>query len=188
MVRGSLIAIVYSYTLDMALSSPDQSAPSALMSTDVERICTSLRNVHELWANLIEAGIAVYILETQLGIACISPAILALGMSILESCSLFCSLKKFIGCGFATLFLSSHIGQRQGVWLKAIQKRLKVTESTLGSVKGIKMMGLTDLLSGVIQGMRVDELNLSLKYRQLLIVSILLCKLLRSKPSLLAFI
>jgi len=79
MVRGSLIAVVYSSTLHMALSSPHQSAPSTLMSTDVERICTTLHNVHELWANLIEAGIAVYILETQLGVACVSPAIMALG-------------------------------------------------------------------------------------------------------------
>lgn len=78
-VRGSLIAMIYSKTLDLALSTQPHSAPSALMSTDVERICTCLVNLHELWANVIEVGIAVYILERKLGVACISPAILALG-------------------------------------------------------------------------------------------------------------
>lgn len=78
MVRGSLIAVVYSHTLDLPLGA-HHSSPSTLMSTDVERICTCLVNLHELWANVIEVGIAVYILEKQIGVACITPALIALG-------------------------------------------------------------------------------------------------------------
>jgi hypothetical protein len=78
MVRGSLIAVVYSHTLDLLLGA-HHSSPSTLMSTDVERICTCLVNLHELWANVIEVGIAVYILEKQIGTACITPALIALG-------------------------------------------------------------------------------------------------------------
>lgn len=78
MVRGSLIAMVYSHTLDLPLGA-HHSSPSTLMSTDVERICTCLVNLHELWANVIEVGIAVYILEKQIGTACITPALIALG-------------------------------------------------------------------------------------------------------------
>ena len=78
MVRGSLIAVIYSRTLSLALSTQYPSAPSALMSIDVERICTCLSNLHELWANILEVGIAIYILERKIGVACISPALLAL--------------------------------------------------------------------------------------------------------------
>ncbi|KAI9744668.1 MAG: hypothetical protein M1818_002197 [Claussenomyces sp. TS43310] len=156
MVRGSLIAMVYSRTLDLALSTQHHSSPSALMSTDVERICTCLVNLHELWANIIEVGIAVYILEKQIGVACISPALLALA------------------CGLGTLLLTSRIGKRQDAWLKAVQRRLRTTESTLGSIKGIKMMGLTESLAKVIQDMRLKELLLAMDYRKLQIASIII--------------
>jgi ATP-binding cassette, subfamily C (CFTR/MRP), member 1 len=82
MVRGTLIAMVYSRTLELDLDTPHRSLPSTLMSTDVERICTCLVNLHELWANLIEVGIAIYILEVEVGGACIATALLALGRLI----------------------------------------------------------------------------------------------------------
>ncbi|KAH6694276.1 P-loop containing nucleoside triphosphate hydrolase protein [Leptodontidium sp. MPI-SDFR-AT-0119] len=155
MVRGSLIAMVYSHTLDLPLGA-HHSSPSTLMSTDVERICTCLVNLHELWANVIEVGIAVYILEKQIGTACITPALIALA------------------CGLGTLLLTSRIAKRQDVWLKAVQGRLEATESTLGSIRGIKMMGLTDSLSRVIQSLREKDLLSAMNYRKLQVTSIVI--------------
>ena len=173
MVRGSLIAVVYSRTLDLPLGTQHHSAPSTLMSTDVERICTCLVNLHELWANVIEVGIAVYILEKQIGAACIAPALIALGKlgTIIPS-----FVADILACGFGTLLLTSRIGKRQDAWLKAVQMRLRATESTLGSIKGIKMMGLAEPLATVIQNLRVKELSLAMNYRKLQVTSIIICK------------
>lgn len=79
MIRGSLIAVVYARTLELDLGAPSHASPSTLMSTDVERICTCIVNLHELWANVIEVGLAIYILAMELGGACIAVAFLAFG-------------------------------------------------------------------------------------------------------------
>jgi len=49
------------------------------MSTDVERIAQSLRMIHQLWATPVELILAIWLLERQLGVACVMPVILALG-------------------------------------------------------------------------------------------------------------
>jgi len=72
--------------------------------------------------------------------------------------------------------MSSRIGKAQGSWLRSVQKRLNATASMLGSIKGIKMLGLTDYISTFIQRMRVEEIVSSLSYRKLLVFSIVLCK------------
>ena len=54
-------------------------APLTMMSTDVERILTGLRFVHELWAAPLEVAIAVWLLERQLSVAGVVPVVVALG-------------------------------------------------------------------------------------------------------------
>jgi ATP-binding cassette, subfamily C (CFTR/MRP), member 1 len=49
------------------------------MSTDVERICDTWLDIHDLWGSTIEAAIALWLLQRQLGIAFISPAFIACG-------------------------------------------------------------------------------------------------------------
>lgn len=51
-----------------------------LMGTDVERIANGFREIHELWGCLIDIGIAVYLLERQVGVACLVPTVIAVGM------------------------------------------------------------------------------------------------------------
>jgi len=43
------------------------------MSTDVERIVQGCRQVHEVWANAVQVIFATWILERELGVACIAP-------------------------------------------------------------------------------------------------------------------
>jgi hypothetical protein len=50
------------------------------MGTDVERIASGFREVHELWGCPIDIGIAVYLLERQVGVACLVPSVIAIGM------------------------------------------------------------------------------------------------------------
>lgn len=63
----------------------------------------------------------------------------------------------------------SFVMARQAQWLEAIEKRIAVTSQMLGSMKGVKMCGLTDVLGTHIQAMRREELRISGKFRRLLI-------------------
>ena len=47
------------------------------MTADVERIDFTIEKLHSLWASLIELPIAVYLLEIEVGWACVGPIIIA---------------------------------------------------------------------------------------------------------------
>jgi hypothetical protein len=68
----------------------------------------------------------------------------------------------------------SFVMARQAAWLEAIEKRISVTSQMLGSIKGVKMCGLTDVLSTRIHTLRNDELRISGKFRRLLIWNMVL--------------
>jgi ATP-binding cassette, subfamily C (CFTR/MRP), member 1 len=72
--------------------------------------------------------------------------------------------------------VSAIVGLRQKVWVKAIQQRVSITSSMLGSMKSVKMMGLSDHLFDSIQKQRVRELDLSKRFRVLGMFRMILCK------------
>jgi ATP-binding cassette subfamily C (CFTR/MRP) protein 1 len=71
-----------------------------------------------------------------------------------------------------SILLSTRVGKAQRAWLTAIQGRLNVTTSLLNSIKEIRMTGLTDLFSSIIQLIRLEEIKVSIPYRRLLVWSI----------------
>lgn len=77
MVRGSLVSAIYRKTTDINLTAFNDSAAVTLMSTDVERVVEGLRFTHEFWADLLQVGIATYLLKREVGLACISPLIIS---------------------------------------------------------------------------------------------------------------
>ena len=77
----------------------------------------------------------------------------------------------------ATMFsLLDAVKQSQVAWIERVQERLRATSSMLGDMKTIKMLGLTPVMSVVIQNLRQTEITFSERYRKLLIVKLLLCK------------
>jgi len=54
MLRGTMINLIYQRTLELSTTSLDESKAVTLMSADVERVGTGLRNLHEVWASTIE--------------------------------------------------------------------------------------------------------------------------------------
>jgi ATP-binding cassette, subfamily C (CFTR/MRP), member 1 len=78
MLRGALVTVVYGKTMELDIT-VDKSATLTLMSTDVERIGTGLALVHEMWASMIELGLSIWLLDIQIGIACIAPIVVAIG-------------------------------------------------------------------------------------------------------------
>lgn len=151
MMRGGLISMLYNKATDIALTDVDPASSITLMSADIERIVTGMQTGHEIWSNTIEVALAIYLLERQLGVACTIP----IGVAVV---SLLGSL------GAAGL-----VAQRQALWLEAIERRIAATTSMLNAMKGVKMTGLTDVLRKDLQQLRVDELNISKKFRKLLI-------------------
>jgi hypothetical protein len=60
------------------------------------------------------------------------------------------------------------------MWLEAIERRISVTSQMLGSMKAVKMCGLSQVLGTRIQAMREEELHISGKFRRLLIWNMVL--------------
>lgn len=60
---------------------------------------------------------------------------------------------------------------RQALWLEAIERRISATGTMLGSMKRVKMCGLTDTLFRNLHDLRIEELKISKRFRRLLIGS-----------------
>jgi ATP-binding cassette subfamily C (CFTR/MRP) protein 1 len=79
MIRGTLVACIFQKTTEISITALDNSAAVTLMSTDVERSVLALRQLHELWANVIQVIIATTLLQQELKYACIAPIVVAIG-------------------------------------------------------------------------------------------------------------
>ncbi|EZF09743.1 hypothetical protein H103_08894 [Trichophyton rubrum CBS 288.86] len=151
MVRGGLISMLYRKATDINIQDVDPASSMTLMSADIERIVQGWQTMHELWAAAAEVGIAIFLLQKQLGVACVVP----IAVSIL---SLF-------GSVIAMNFVMAH----QASWLEAIERRISATSVMLSSMKGVKMCGLKEVLLTNLHNLRLEELNISKKFRKLLI-------------------
>ncbi|AEO64844.1 uncharacterized protein THITE_35966 [Thermothielavioides terrestris NRRL 8126] len=152
MLRGGLVSIIYRKTGTLSLKDVDPATSMTLMSADMERIVQGWQTMHEIWANAAEVGVAIYLLERQLGVACVVPVAVSLSVSLLGS-----------------MVAMNFIMSRQAMWLEAIEKRISATTAMLASMKGVKMCGLKDTLLASLQQLRVDELRISKRFRRLLI-------------------
>ncbi|XRM42747.1 hypothetical protein ABZX51_005956 [Aspergillus tubingensis] len=155
-VRSGLISMVYTQTTRLKASDIKDSAAITLMGTDVERIVQSQKTIHETWASVLEVGIAIWLLERQLLVACVVPAIIAIG-SVLA-----------IGP------ISTRSGQAQKEWIERVQARVTATSSMLRDIKSVKMLGLSRVLLNTISELRKIELKISERFRKLLIWEIVI--------------
>ncbi|EED18573.1 ATP-binding cassette transporter, putative [Talaromyces stipitatus ATCC 10500] len=158
-VRGSLISIIYSKTVDLSITALDESVAVTLMSSDTQTICNGFQFIHEFWAVPLELAVAVYLLSRQLGVVCAAPVVLALVSTV------------------GILAIANLMGQAQKSWMKSIQTRVDVTATMLGSMKSVKMLGFTDWLGEMVQGLRVTELAVASLFRKLLIFRVALANL-----------
>ncbi|QGA17136.1 hypothetical protein EYB26_004806 [Talaromyces marneffei] len=160
-VRGSLISIIYAKTVDLNITALDDSVAVTLMSSDSQAVCNGFLLIHEFWAVPMELTVAIYLLSRQLGIACLAPVIVALVSAV------------------GILAIANLMGQAQKRWMKSIQIRVDVTATMLASMKSVKMLGFTDWLGEMVQGLRVTELLVAGLFRKLLMVRVFLGNLLQ---------
>ena len=153
MMRDSIVSMIYDKTMKLPSTGLDGNGPITLMSADIERLASGLRYMHDAWASIIEICIALYLLYKELGIAGIAPIIIAMA------------------CAIFAVILSAMSRNRQKIWLEAIEARVDATSRMLGSMKGVKMRGLTTKLFSIIQSMKEEEIKKSQKFRELLIAA-----------------
>ncbi|KAJ5627096.1 hypothetical protein N7528_004523 [Penicillium herquei] len=156
MMRAGLISSLYQQTTVLNANDVKDNAALTLMGTDVERIVSSFRYLHEIWASILEVAIALYLLQRQIGLSCIVPAIISLA------------------CVFGSGPLSAKTGPAQKAWAERVEERIAVTSSMLRDMKSVKILGLNHVFFGLITKLRVAELKTSTQFRKLLVWTVLL--------------
>lgn len=73
------MSLIYQQTVQTRSVDMGDITGLTLMGTDVDRILVGFRTIHEVWASLLEMSIAVYLLERELGVACLIPGLIVLG-------------------------------------------------------------------------------------------------------------
>lgn len=74
-----MIPLIFQKTVKLAHHAAADAAGVTLMSTDIDGIATGLLSMHDLWANLVEIGLGIYLLQRQVGAACIFVVIPGIG-------------------------------------------------------------------------------------------------------------
>jgi len=154
-VRGALVGSIFKSMLDVRPETGNSSSALSLMSTDVERITITAYVLINIFPDVIQVALALWILSTQLGTSSISAIIL-------------CFL-----CAMGSIYIAQLVPIRQTKWMAAIQKRVGITSNLIGAVKGIKVAGLTNNAETQIQGLRNFELAQSKQFRKIQVISIL---------------
>ncbi|OIW32628.1 P-loop containing nucleoside triphosphate hydrolase protein [Coniochaeta ligniaria NRRL 30616] len=151
MVRGCLVGMIYSETLQQVSETAHEVSSVTLMGTDVDRIITGLLNCHELWASSLEMMIAFALLYKTIGYASVAALVIA-SLSVLGSA-----------------YIAPLMRQNQRFWINAVQNRVNFTSAILRSLRQVKMLGIETEMTSKIHDLREAELNSSKPYRSLIV-------------------
>ncbi|TQN66274.1 ABC transporter atnG, partial [Colletotrichum shisoi] len=155
-LRGSLVALVYQTMLSLRAETGTSQAAVSLMSTEVERINVTAQWSFSIVPNLLQLAVALRILAGQLGGVSVAPVVVA------------------ILCVSAGVRVGQLVPPRQPRWMQAIQRRVGITTDIIGSVRGVKMSGLSATVRDQIQGLRDSELDESKRFCRMQIVNVVL--------------
>jgi len=72
-------------------------------------------------------------------------------------------LPVFISISFG---MGNVVSDRQKKWLEATEKRINFTSSILGSIRNVKVLGLSEVMQNMIDSSRQDELRISKRFRR----------------------
>ncbi|TDZ38047.1 ABC transporter FUM19 [Colletotrichum spinosum] len=122
-------------------------------SIDVERIKAGFLQIHEYWANSIEAALACWLLQRKIGAAFAAPV----GVVLL--------------CAIASSVTAKVSGRRQTLWMTAIQQRVGVTAKIISSMKAIKISALSVPMEKVLHNLRLEDLSVGGKWRWTLLAA-----------------
>lgn len=171
MMRSILVTETFITATKARIGTGDDSAALTLMSTDIERIRQGFRQLHDIWASVIQVALSAWMLNSRLGVVFVAP----IGVVIL--------------CFIGLVILMNFIGNAQRDWMALVQKRVGLTATAIASMKNLKISGLSSSVSKFIQRLRVEELVAGVRYRKIFIGAALLgfIPLLISPPLTFAF-
>lgn len=166
MVRGGLAITIFEKLLRLPEGDKIESMATTLMVEDLQRIMSAVARGHEVWAGIIETGIATWLLYRQLGPSCF----VMLGLAAVS--------------GLGSMHIMKKAGGSQQKWLAATQKRLKRTKQMLDSLKGIKMTSQDSMANQNLAELRTREIKDSYSFRWIMLVTNFLsyCPLTLSPP------
>lgn len=73
------MALVFQHMMDLPVGSTDESSAMSLMGSDIEMLAEYFQStVSETWANVLQLGLATWLLQTQIGAACIAPIVVVI--------------------------------------------------------------------------------------------------------------
>ncbi|RDL31764.1 Uncharacterized protein BP5553_09166 [Venustampulla echinocandica] len=156
MARSILVTETFIKATKARIGTSDDSAALTLMSTDMERIKMGFRSLHDIWAGMIQAALAGWMLYLRLGVVFVVP------MGLVIVC--------FVGLGILIKFT----GDSQRAWMAGVQKRVGLTATVIASMKNLKISGLSAAVSDFVQKLRVDELAAGARCRKIFIIAALL--------------
>ena len=151
MLRSILVTETFLTATKARIGTSDNSAALTLMSTDIERIRMGFRQLHDVWASMIQVALAAWMLNNRLGVVFVAP----IGVVIL--------------CFIGLLILTNFIGNAQRDWMAVAQKRVGLTAAVIASMKGLKISGLSPSVSNFVQNLRIEELVAGVRFRKILI-------------------
>ena len=153
MTRSILVTEIYNKATKARIGNGDDTAVLTLMSTDMERIRMGLRSLHEMWASIIQAALAGWMLYERLGVVFVAP------MAVVIAC--------FAGLGV----LINFTGDSQRAWMEGVQRRVGLTSTVIASMKNLKISGLAAAIGDFVQNLRVEELASGARFRTILIIA-----------------
>ncbi|KAK3319199.1 ABC transporter [Apodospora peruviana] len=151
LARMAMVGIIHNRCLTIKDGVFDDSAAVTLMNNDTEMITYSASLLHELWAQVLELGIGMYLLASEIGWVSIMP-LLIVGIT-------------YQGAKFVTI----NVAGRQKALSMATQTRISTTKAILDSMKNIKMMGLVEKMEAKIQTARNDEIKKYISFNWLIV-------------------
>lgn len=166
MIRGGLVALVCSHSLGVSTATAAEMSILTLIGPDINVINGAFTGMHNIWANPIEIVLATWLLARQLGVGCLGPIASALCKSLHV---LFCPNPSCKLINAVCFVMMSQLPKRMGpaikAWNEAIQTRVSITSSVVGSIRETKMLGLVPVWLDYIQSLRTLELKESKKFR-----------------------
>ncbi|KAM0563315.1 hypothetical protein ACHAPJ_001033 [Fusarium lateritium] len=171
MTRSILVTEIFTRATQARIGADDHNAALTLMSTDIERIRLGLRMMHNVWAGVIQAALAAWMLYIRLGLVFLVP----IGVVVV--------------CFTLLGILVNFTGDSQRAWMTGVQKRVGLTATVITSMKNLKLSGLTSTVSSFVQRLRVEELAAGARFRKVFILAAMLgfTPMLISPPLTLAF-
>lgn len=152
--RSGLVSAIYQKTIELSSTHLDTNILT-LMSTDVERIAQGgLYPLHDIWANTVEVILASWFLHRQLGSAFIAPVLVVFASVV------------------STSLIAKFTGPAMSKWAQSTEARVRLTTAVVASMKALKISGLAESTTRLLQWSREEEQRVGSAYRLLVVVSI----------------